>query len=110
MRRQKIANALAVARNTSNVYSDVVQLLGDGPRGNFGLQVNITGGTVTGELYCSNDGTTYAKPDGVMPIFSSKAAGNYFFAVSPPACSHFKILFTEANVADATITAILAVS
>lgn len=68
----------------------------------FGLQITTTGtGTLKIELLVSNDGVTYADPEGFGDIDTTLAAGSSFHDFDPPAFKYFKFKFTEDGGANA---------
>jgi hypothetical protein len=81
------------------------------PRGFFSVQVNLSGsGTAKIEFLCSNDGITFAEPDGAVDIVSGMTAGTKFLSFTPPVCQYLKIKATETGTSNSvTITARIAV-
>lgn len=75
-----------------------------GEEGFFSMQVSTTGGSLTVELECSNDGgANFDPPEGVAAIISAMAAGRKFKLFDVPVCDAFRLRLSAATT-DVTAT------
>lgn len=75
-----------------------------GEEGFFSIQVSTTGGSLTVELECSNDGVNFDAPEGSAAIISAMAAGRKFKLFEVPVCDIFRLkLSATTNPVNANI-------
>jgi len=115
---KKVFDSITIPAGGSK-ESEVIDLNVHDPRGNFSLQVEVTGsGTLKGEVLLSNDGANFIEPSSVFDIFSGFTAtsgpngdGRDIFPVElNMVVRYMKIRVTETGGANsATITGYLAI-